>query len=218
MKEPIEVIFFDFGGTIADTRTSALLIFATLARYFRLDPKLIAEVRKSRELDLQQIVRDSAISRPVLLIMVSLAKILMFTRMISPIEGIVQALQKLDQWHYNLGILSSDSSYVIHKFLKKHDLHLFNKNLIKTDLIEKEKEFPALLEKLNLSPDCCLYIGDEARDIDAARAAGLAVIAVTWGFMSPHKLAQHKPDLIVDDPAMLPHAIRSFSQLKKGDL
>jgi len=46
---------------------------------------------------------------------------------------------------------------------------------------------PLLLaaEQLKLAPENCFYLGDDLRDIQAARAAGMRSIAVTWGYPSP---------------------------------
>jgi N-acetyl-D-muramate 6-phosphate phosphatase len=40
-------------------------------------------------------------------------------------------------------------------------------------------------EKLALAPARCLYLGDDLRDIQAARAAGMRPVAVEWGYTSP---------------------------------
>jgi len=46
---------------------------------------------------------------------------------------------------------------------------------------------PLLLaaQLLKLAPGNCCYVGDDLRDIQAARAAGMRSIAVTWGYPSP---------------------------------
>jgi phosphoglycolate phosphatase len=43
-----------------------------------------------------------------------------------------------------------------------------------------------------------ILIGDETRDIEAARAAGIACGAVTWGYAAPEALKVLGPDLIFD--------------------
>jgi phosphoglycolate phosphatase len=40
-------------------------------------------------------------------------------------------------------------------------------------------------EQLRLAPKDCLYLGDDLRDIQAARAAGMRPIAVDWGYHHP---------------------------------
>jgi phosphoglycolate phosphatase len=46
---------------------------------------------------------------------------------------------------------------------------------------------PMLLagKKLNIPLENCLYLGDDLRDIQAARAAGMRPVAVEWGYVSP---------------------------------
>ena len=46
---------------------------------------------------------------------------------------------------------------------------------------------PLLLaaEKLSIFPEKCFYLGDDLRDIQAARAAGMRPIAVSWGYHHP---------------------------------
>ena len=46
---------------------------------------------------------------------------------------------------------------------------------------------PMLLaaQQLRIEPSDCLYLGDDLRDIQAARAAGMRPVAVEWGYTSP---------------------------------
>jgi N-acetyl-D-muramate 6-phosphate phosphatase len=48
------------------------------------------------------------------------------------------------------------------------------------------KPHPASLlhatQALDLAPGQCVYLGDDQRDIKAARAAGMPTIAVKWGY------------------------------------
>jgi N-acetyl-D-muramate 6-phosphate phosphatase len=37
--------------------------------------------------------------------------------------------------------------------------------------------------QIGIAPERCLYLGDDRRDIDAARAAGMPVIAAGWGYL-----------------------------------
>jgi 2-phosphoglycolate phosphatase len=51
------------------------------------------------------------------------------------------------------------------------------------------KPHPASLllaaEQLRLAPTACCYLGDDLRDIQAARAAGMRPVAVEWGYHHP---------------------------------
>jgi phosphoglycolate phosphatase len=69
---------------------------------------------------------------------------------------------------------------------------------------------PLLLaaERLKLSVARCLYLGDDLRDIQAARAAGMRPVAVEWGYTSPDNgaPASWNADFVVRRPHdLLPH-------------
>lgn len=55
------------------------------------------------------------------------------------------------------------------------------------------------LEGLNASKDDCLFIGDSAADMEAARRAGVKSCAVTYGYGPREDLARWQPDYWVDD-------------------
>jgi len=55
------------------------------------------------------------------------------------------------------------------------------------DTAERAKPHPDPLlhaaQKLALAPAHCLYVGDDVRDVRAARAAGMPVIAAGYGYL-----------------------------------
>ena len=53
------------------------------------------------------------------------------------------------------------------------------------------------------------YVGDSPYDLQAARAAGVASVAVTWGFFEAPVLAAEEPDAIADRPSELQDIFRS---------
>jgi 2-phosphoglycolate phosphatase len=54
-----------------------------------------------------------------------------------------------------------------------------------------------------LQPSDCWYLGDDKRDIDAGRTAGMTTIAVTWGYEGEHELATWGADHVLHQPADL---------------
>ena len=54
-----------------------------------------------------------------------------------------------------------------------------------------------------VEPTQCLYVGDAVVDVQAARAAGMAAVAVTWGAGERADLAATQPDALVDSVAEL---------------
>jgi pyrophosphatase PpaX len=67
-------------------------------------------------------------------------------------------------------------------------------------------------EALGAEPSECVYVGDATVDVQAARAAGMGAVAVTWGAGLPHQLAALEPDAVVDDVAGLRAALRAVGR------
>jgi pyrophosphatase PpaX len=63
---------------------------------------------------------------------------------------------------------------------------------------------------LGVDPVTCVYVGDAVVDLLAARAAGMAALAVTWGAGEPEALAAAAPDALFDDvPALAAYLLGS---------
>jgi len=65
----------------------------------------------------------------------------------------------------------------------------------------------AVAAKLGVCPETCVYVGDAIHDVVAAKAAGMAVVAVTWGAGLTDELAGLAPNAMVGDAAELAHSL-----------
>lgn len=65
-------------------------------------------------------------------------------------------------------------------------------------LFGKATKFRRLVKRTGLSPQQVLSVGDEVRDIEAARAAGIACAAVMWGYAAPNALRALGPDAVFE--------------------
>lgn len=69
------------------------------------------------------------------------------------------------------------------------------------------KPHPApLLEgarRLGIAPEQCWYVGDDLRDIEAGRAAGMVTIACTWGYCGAIEPSTWGADYLLETPAQL---------------
>ncbi len=54
-----------------------------------------------------------------------------------------------------------------------------------------------------LDPKQCWYVGDDRRDIESGRAAGMATIAANWGYIGEHAVHSWGADVVVEQPAQL---------------
>lgn len=87
--------------------------------------------------------------------------------------------------------------------------------VIAGDTTPHPKPHPApLLEacaQLGVAPSEAVYVGDDLRDIEAARAAGMPAIAAAYGYLGQNPdLASWRADAVIDAPGELPGLLRSI--------
>ena len=59
---------------------------------------------------------------------------------------------------------------------------------------------------LGIEPHACVYVGDDRRDVQAGRAAGMKTIAVRYGYLNGGDPDTWDADAVVDTPeAVLLH-------------
>ncbi|MTV41376.1 HAD family hydrolase [Duganella radicis] len=78
---------------------------------------------------------------------------------------------------------------------------------ISGDTTAHAKPHPApLLEaarRLQLTPEQCWYVGDDLRDIQAGKAAGMLTIACGWGYCGPSEPQHWQADYVLQQPSEL---------------
>lgn len=76
------------------------------------------------------------------------------------------------------------------------------------DTTAHSKPHPAPLleaaQRLGVPPEHCIYVGDDERDMVAARAAGMYAVAAAYGYLGGVQTVQAwKPDFIINSPLEL---------------
>ena len=76
--------------------------------------------------------------------------------------------------------------------------------IIGGDTTGKLKPHPAPLyaaaQAIRCPPEHCLYVGDDERDIQAGKAAGMKTVAVRYGYLNGSNPAEWGADSVVDHP------------------
>ena len=87
--------------------------------------------------------------------------------------------------------------------------------VISGDTTPHAKPHPApLLEaarRLDLDPAHCWYVGDDLRDIEAGRAAGMVTVACNWGYCGSIDPATWGADYLLDTPHELLQMLRELA-------
>jgi len=209
----VSVVIFDFDGTIADTLEPLLAIANQLAVEFEYPPITLDQLQQLQGLDTRAIIRQSNI--PILKIPFLMRRVKAeLNRQIAtipPIEGIPEALLELKQAQHDLGIVTSNSEANVADFLQQHDLQsLFDFIKSGTTIFGKHRVINRLLQQRQIPVAQSIYVGDETRDIESAKAINMRIISVSWGFNEHEVLRQYQPDQLIARPRDLLGAVQAL--------
>jgi phosphoglycolate phosphatase len=213
----IKLIFFDFDGTIADTLNAFVNITNRLAVEFGHNPISQEELLRIKNLNTRQIIKYSGISILKLpwLIAKLKSELNHEIKSIKSFSGIKEALAEVRNQVDRLGIISSNSKENILAFLEINDLQdSFDFIYTEASIFNKSKVIKKVLKQEENLPEESVYVGDETRDIEAAKRSRVKAIAVSWGFNSKEVLAAQNPDFLIHQPSELIDAIKSLQQME----
>src|SRR5688572_16722304 len=176
-------VIFDFDGTLADTLHIAIDLFRKFAP--KDHPTDDAEIERLRGMSASEVIKNLGIPWWRLPYFVYQGRKAVKEQMgnVQAIDGIEPVVHRLHQQKHKLFILSSNSTENIEQFLNHNKLgHYFDGFWGGQGLFTKSGALKKVVRKNNLVLEDCVYIGDEVRDIEAARHAGMKCISVSWGY------------------------------------
>lgn len=102
-------------------------------------------------------------------------------------DGVPELVQTLLDWGFRWGVVTNKSARFTDPLTGAMPLFASASTVISGDTTPHAKPHPApLLEaarRMDLSPQRCLYVGDDERDIVAGHAAGMQTVAATYGYL-----------------------------------
>jgi phosphoglycolate phosphatase len=206
----IDTVILDFDGTIAD---SADVSLETLAEVLHRPPFTSEQITDFHTLPTRTSMKNLGIKTWQLPYLLMRGRRITATKMdqVEIFEGMPEAIRQLDEEDYGLYVLSTNSLKNITNLLDRNGLG-GNITGIRAGagMFNKAKRLAALMKRESLIAEQCVYVGDEVRDIEAARRVGLKCLAVGWGFHAPQALAANHPDALVAAPTDLVGAVQAL--------
>ncbi len=208
----IKIVIFDFDGTLADTFDLIFAITNRLSVEFGYKQAKKEEIPEIEKLSPLELINQSGISLfkvPFLLrkIRTEFQKEINNVRLFA---GIKEAVLELKYQGYKIGIITSNAQENVEYILQKYDLLIFDFIASGTTLFGKHRVIKKYLKSEKIQPEEMVYVGDETRDINAAKKAKVKAIAVTWGFNSREALSEYQPDALVERTQELIEVINKF--------
>jgi phosphoglycolate phosphatase len=123
-------------------------------------------------------------------------------------EGMDDLLQELEKEQVLWGIVTNKVERFTHPLLKLMSLHERSAAIVGGDTTPHSKPHPAPILKAaeicNINPAQCLYVGDDLRDIEAGRAAGMKTVAAAYGYCGcDEPVNAWGADYIIEHPSEL---------------
>ncbi|WMS87227.1 HAD-IA family hydrolase [Pleionea litopenaei] len=106
------------------------------------------------------------------------------TRIFEPLNDFLAEIHRVNIcW----GIITNKPAFLTDLLLPKLEFHCPPAVVFSGDTFSEKKPHPMpLLEaskQLEIAPEDCFYVGDDERDMIAAKAAGMTAIAALWGYI-----------------------------------
>lgn len=193
------LVAFDFDGTLADSAGWMLGVLPTIMDEFNLRPLSVEALQALRDRPARDILRALRVR------WWKLPRIAARLRAMSEADadGIrlfpeaAGLLARLRERNVRIAILSSNSEAAVRRVLAPDLAALVEDFDCGVSMFGKAGRLRRLGRRLGLRPDQITYIGDETRDVEAARRAHVFAAAVGWGYATPEALRRSSPDALV---------------------
>lgn len=199
------IILFDFDGTLAQTLVLTQKLYNEVAveRGYRvIEDSEIQELRNKTALEVFKLLNVPVVAFPTLAYKVQ-SQMQKQIAQVEAVSGIPEVLVELQKQGFSIGVLTSNSSSNVDGFLAAQNIQVVEFVISEKSIFGKAKILKKILTSKKITPDELVYVGDETRDIEATKKAGVRSIAVSWGFNSRKALESANPDFLLDSPEEL---------------
>lgn len=210
----MKTLIFDFDGTLADSMAHVKEMADEILPAIGVPKITEKQIEEMRKMTIAQGFRYLKVPFYKLPSIVVQGKQMVAKRLdkIEPIEGIIDTLEKLRALDVSMGILTSNSAQNVETFLERHKMReYFDFVQAGAGVFTKNRKLKLIVKHRKLKLSDCVYLGDEIRDVEAAQAIKMPVIAVGWGINHPDTLKDHNPSFFAAKPLDIVTYIKSNS-------
>jgi phosphoglycolate phosphatase len=195
-------LYFDFDGTLVNSLEAAFNAFQRVGPTFGCAPLSRDQLERLRGLHAREVVRALGVPLHRLPQLAARMRRTMRGELMEtpPVEGIAEVLDVLQRRGLALGILSSNARESVTAYVRRHRLPGLADIVGETGVFGKAAALRRQVRRLGLESRDLVYVGDELRDLEAARAARARFAAVAWGYTPMEHLAAAAPDFRCERP------------------
>lgn len=127
--------------------------------------------------------------------------------------SVAELLARLEGEALAWGVVTNKATRFTLPLLEGLGLHVRAQAVVCGDTTPHSKPHPAPLleaaQRLGVAPQDCVYIGDDLRDIQAGRAAGMTTLAAGWGYLGEGEPVEGwGADAVLETPPQLLNWLR----------
>lgn len=202
MTPRYRLVIFDFDGTLADSGDWFVSIVDTLAERFKFRSVGAEEVEMLRGRTSSEVIRYLGIPRWKLPAIGRYVHALLAqqTDRIALFDGIGEVLRQLSEQGVRIALVTSNAEHNARAILGPTNAALIERFECGASLFGKARRYRRVLRKTGMAAAEVISIGDETRDVAAARKVGIPSGAVLWGYANRAALTQAQPDFLFERP------------------
>lgn len=195
----MKYVIFDFDGTLADSLPVVIDIAKSLIKTEISDE----QIDRFRNMTAKQVLKEAGIpiyKVPGLLVK---GRPLLQKRMhdVKIFSGLTDVIKSLSEQNNKLYVVSSNSAGIINHFLEDYKLkQYFSRVYGNVGIFSKAQALKKVIKREKISIRDTVYIGDEVRDIEAAKKIKMPIISVAWGYNGRQVIQGYKPDYLANQP------------------
>ncbi|HSX62813.1 MAG TPA: phosphoglycolate phosphatase [Tahibacter sp.] len=130
-----------------------------------------------------------------------------------PFDGVEALIAAIEARGARWGVVTNKPGWLARPLLDRLGWAQRSAALVSGDCLSVRKPDPAPVlracELAGVAPQRCVYVGDDRRDIDAGRAAGLLTVAAAWGYLDGEDPHAWRADWVAASADELHRALQS---------
>lgn len=211
LPQPLAGVFFDLDGTLVDSARDMHDALVGLCAERDVIPPGFDTVRETVSRGARAVLRcafgdEESVIDAVLPRFLELY-VATGMRNTELFPGVALLLEKLEARGVRWGVVSNKAGNLVALVLAALGYQRRAAAIVAGDTLAQRKPDPAPVrhacELAGVAPGQCMFVGDDPRDIEAGRAAGLYTVVAGWGYLDGADPRDWHPDAIAIDADQL---------------
>ncbi|HEY8681618.1 MAG TPA: phosphoglycolate phosphatase [Rhodanobacter sp.] len=212
LPENIQGVLFDLDGTLLDSAPDLYAALLAQCAEEKVAAPPYAPVRQVVSRGARAVLRCAFAERGEAALELLMPRYLelyqhLMGQQTQAFDGIDHLLERIEAKGLRWGIVTNKAGFLTEELLTRIGWANRADAVVSGDTLPVKKPDPAPVrlacQRAGLTPERCVFVGDDRRDIQAGAAAGLYTVAVSWDYLDGGDPHAWGADAVLDTPAEL---------------